>query len=642
MGIFRCEYRRTTTLLVPMLVSLLGCSGGDGNTALGADGGMPDGSVTQGSGGSTVPGGCLAGQIQCDGSVAKVCDGKGGFSKTEDCSDMGRACLPSTTSLVTGQSLIRGCVACTPGEGSCSDGKARYCPEDGSGFIDFECDSVQGMTCEADGCKGACALPEATFSYIGCEYYPTVTLNPVWQGFDFAVSVANTGSATANVRIDQGDTMITSTSVSPGDTAIVPLPWHPGLKGGDVDACQVTPDPGATLAADGAAYRLRSDQPVTVHQFSPLQYALTEADGSAPAGCPVGAICSPDFGTEQCLSYSNDASLLLPVTSLTGDYTVLSWPSAGASASFYTITATADGTVVNLSQVGRVSAGHGVATTGESRVTLDRGDVLQVIAEHGGTGNDDLDQDTAGARVRANKPVQVIGGNSCALIPDRDTGECDHVEQALFPSQILGQRYVASFPAAPASESPHVLRLAAIEADTHVTFDPPLFAPLTLQPGQAPKTLRVGSYSASDSEAPVDLYIESDKPLSVAQFMQGQTSVESGAGDPSMALAVPVEQFRDNYVFVASQTYDDNFINVISEGQINVTLDGTRVSATATEVGDSGFYVRRVELPSSDKDVHRITASAPFGVIVYGYGRYTSYMYPGGLDLKRITVIPPE
>ena len=39
---------------------------------------------------------------------------------------------------------------------------------------------------------------------------------------------------------------------------------------------------------------------------------------------------------------------------------------------------------------------------------MNRGDVLQVVTEHGAeTG------DATGARVRASKAVQVIGGNSC-------------------------------------------------------------------------------------------------------------------------------------------------------------------------------------------------------------------------------------
>jgi hypothetical protein len=36
---------------------------------------------------------------------------------------------------------------------------------------------------------------------------------------------------------------------------------------------------------------------------------------------------------------------------------------------------------------------------------------------------------------------------------------------------------------------------------------------------------------------------------------------------------------------------------------------------------------------------HRIEGTAPFGILVYGFGSYTSYMYPGGLDLREIA--PP-
>ena len=33
--------------------------------------------------------------------------------------------------------------------------------------------------------------------------------------------------------------------------------------------------------------------------------------------------------------------------------------------------------------------------------------------------------------------------------------------------------------------------------------------------------------------------------------------------------------------------------------------------------------------------VHSATSAVQFGLQVYGYGSYTSYFYPGGLDLKR-------
>ncbi len=37
-----------------------------------------------------------------------------------------------------------------------------------------------------------------------------------------------------------------------------------------------------------------------------------------------------------------------------------------------------------------------------------------------------------------------------------------------------------------------------------------------------------------------------------------------------------------------------------------------------------------------------IKANEPIGVQVLGYGRYTSYQYPAGLDLKPIAPPPPR
>ena len=66
-------------------------------------------------------------------------------------------------------------------------------------------------------------------------------------------------------------------------------------------------------------------------------------------------------------------------------------------------------------------------------------------------------------------------------------------------------------------------------------------------------------------------------------------------------------------------------------------LDGMPLSFTA--VGGSGFGLARVYPltagPGGDGS-HNITGNAPFGITVYGYGQYTSYWYPGGLNLTDI------
>lgn len=619
------------------------CSDSGGAADAGGDAGDAGGDAAMG------PEGCAEGVVICDGDRAQVCDGQGAFAEVIDCAADGLPCVDSQISQITGELLPLGCVQCVPGDASCDGGAARYCREDGSGYLEFECDPEQGLTCEPEGCKGACAPPEVTASYIGCDYYPTVTLNSVWQGFDFAVAIANASSEAASVHITRGLQTVDTLEVAAGALRVVPLPWVSALKGDDVDACQFQPDPGDTrIVADGA-YRVRSDRPVTVYQLSPLQYQKVEDGGGAPAGCPVGADCpGGGIGTE-CLSFSNDASLLLPATTLGGDYATLAWPSAGRSASFLAVTATADGTRVRFEgEHARIRAGAGIAADGTGEVMLDRGDVLQLLADHAvAPGADGFGEDLSGLRVRATRPVQVIAGNSCANAPTPSTGYCDHVEHAQWPSEILGTEYVAGYPAAPASSSPYVLRLSAVESDTRVRFDPPVHPEVVLQPGEAPLQVQVGNFERDAGGAVIadepagDVHISASQPLVVAQYLQGERAVPSGAGDPSMAMVVPVAQYRRDYTFFASSTYDHSFINLVVMPGTTPRLDGEPVDATPVAVGASGWQVMRVELADTS-EVHRIEADAPFGLVVYGYGRFTSYMYPGGLDLRRIAPLSPQ
>ena len=88
-----------------------------------------------------------------------------------------------------------------------------------------------------------------------------------------------------------------------------------------------------------------------------------------------------------------------------------------------------------------------------------------------------------------------------------------------------------------------------------------------------------------------------------------------------MALAIPTQQFRKSYIFVAPSSFDSNFVNVLAPTGVSVTLGVARQTLQGGET-------------------HTVEAGQPVGILVYGYGRYTSYMYPGGLDLKRITPPP--
>ena len=48
--------------------------------------------------------------------------------------------------------------------------------------------------------------------------------------------------------------------------------------------------------------------------------------------------------------------------------------------------------------------------------------------------------------------------------------------------------------------------------------------------------------------------------------------------------------------------------------------------------------VARVPLANTGNGTHTTSSPMAFGVTVYGYGSYTSYWHPGGLDLHIIPV----
>ena len=120
----------------------------------------------------------------------------------------------------------------------------------------------------------------------------------------------------AGLSPEEKDALIRELTIAVNKLEIIKLDWVAALKGGDQDACQVPPEPGDSRLVKQGAYRLRSNHPVTVYQLSPLEYQLGKP-GDIPGGCPVGTAC-PGGLVPDCLSYSNDAALLLPATTLSG------------------------------------------------------------------------------------------------------------------------------------------------------------------------------------------------------------------------------------------------------------------------------------------------------------------------------------
>jgi hypothetical protein len=151
-----------------------------------------------------------------------------------------------------------------------------------------------------------------------------------------------------------------------------------------------------------------------------------------------------------------------------------------------------------------------------------------------------------------------------------------------------------------------------------------------------PFVLGLGEYREITLREPV--YVQGSGALLAALFLVGQdydgfgTAGRAGNGDPSMALAIPDAQYRRSYTFLAPATYEQSYVDIIAPTGLRVVLDRSVVGGWR-EIGASGWSTATVPI---EPGVHRIDAPRPFGVTVYGFGRYTSYLVPGGLDLRPI------
>jgi len=95
----------------------------------------------------------------------------------------------------------------------------------------------------------------------------------------------------------------------------------------------------------------------------------------------------------------------------------------------------------------------------------------------------------------------------------------------------------------------------------------------------ATTTLQRGKFI--EFETTTDFEVTGDGPFLLAQFMVGQgysnPTPQTGApGDPSLALAVPVEQYRTSYLFLAPETFQQSYVNVIAPLGATVKLDARR------------------------------------------------------------------
>ena len=567
------------SLKAPLLISLLAaCSTSDAATTAGSTttSGEPD--ATSMTTSPTTGSACTPGAIACSDAGAQACGVDGRLEPAIACPAV---CVPDV-----------GCVDCDAGATRCSAVGVERCDEAGAWQLLTACDADQGITCDADqgACVGAC-LPDnllaagSGFGPVGCEFYATSSVVLLSQDEVLGVFLTNPGDLPATVRVERPFWAGAVVEVAAGSTERLSVPWDNNL---------IAPG-GKTVLSRGGAVRIRSDRPILVTQHAP---ATPHA--------------------------SNEASLLFPVHAWGTAFSVASFagtkqPSGDFSEGSYVVVAAEDGTQVEL--VGapglQVHAGAGVDASGHGKVTLDRGDALQVLA--------DRDNDITGSLVLADRPVQVIAAHHCALVP-ADVAFCDHLEESMPPHPALGRTHALIPPVQagdPTLRRVQLVRVIALEGPTGVAFEPALFPAAVLSaPGEV---LEVG---------PTDqpFVLQTTAPVLVAQYMVG-ASFDGSHTDPSLTITPPLESARTDHWFHTVPGWDATDVDIVAPAGTLVRLDGADLSDW-TPLGASGLMFGHLRLPAdAAMTTHTLVGDAAITASVYSVSAgtsSTSYWHPTG------------
>jgi hypothetical protein len=504
------------------------------------------------------------------------------------------------------------------GELRCVGGAVNDCddwdPEVGPHMIELCPDGIDN-DCDGQtdaGCATPCEIAAFERSYIGCDYWATSTMNTqLGSTFDsnYALVVHNPNAQSVYVEVSKNGSVVDSATIGADGIHNFLLSYDTTLKNTN----------NQVITVSGGAYHVVSDLPVTVYQFNPFDYYY---GGS--------------------YSYTNDASLVLPKHVLTRNYMVTgrsTWMAWGSTLSpaFIAIVGTENNTNVEITLSAHVQSGPNAGDV--VTYNIDEGDVLQIPSRQCSCGGTHCycpsDYDFTGTRIRVTNPsgheVAVFAGHDCTFIPE-DQWACDHLEEQMFPLETWGKSFVATVSDYPNENNDlNYFRVASGANNNTVMFTPSVHGQVTLNEGEFVEFQTDQHFSVECSEV-----------CAVTQFIVADDLV-SGDSDPAMGLLVPTEQFRKSYTFLVPSSMTHNYVNIVKpvgNGAPTVYLDGNPIPEGdfTQAIGNSYFGVARVDISSSPYS-HTIESSQPFGIMVYGFASYTSYFYPGGLDLNLINSV---
>jgi hypothetical protein len=538
---------------------------------------------------------CTTGETRCAGSSYETC-ADGGWTTTETCTG-DQVCVDGggcqTLDLCQQAAIARSYLGCEYWPVDLDNAVEVFGPDQGFGCSFWAPQAVLATypVCESGGATaGLCDFGGACPAGYACTTMPVCVLDA--QASAFAIVVSNP-STTSAVMVTLTNAAGATQQVSVGPSAVQALfPQQLGMPEASLDHSGI----------ETKAYRLTSDLPIVAYQFNPLNN--------------VGV-------------FSNDASLLIPAHAYDVDYLAMTAksltrrPARNDYNGYITVVGVAPGTTsVTVTPSAAVRAGTGVAAlpAGTPQTfslaefqTLN----LEAVAEG----------DLSGSTVTCTQPCGVfVGHEATNLSPGAPVCCADHLEEQLFPASTWGKLYAVARSKPRASPVPDMVRVMAQRPNTVVSFNPP----------QAGCAGPIGRGQYCDVWITSDVEVSATEPIMVGHYLASNGGVDPDAGDPSLAFAVPTEQYRADYILLVPSEYNQSFMSMIAPAGGTVTIDGVDVTNQLAVFGSNQYKAGRVPTTAGQ---HHVVCTEGCGVEIYGWSDAVSYLVAGGLDLEQIVVV---
>jgi gliding motility-associated-like protein len=340
-------------------------------------------------------------------------------------------------------------------------------------------------------------------------------------------------------------------------------------------------------------------------------------------------------------SASSGATMLMPIN--TWGYSYISLNSqqhyADNCFSWMYVVAKENNTVVEItpSELSRNGRPGGVPFT----VTLNKGDIYQLIGASLGSG---IGRELTGTTVKSlgNSdgkcfPVAVFSGSSRTAISCPVSGggtSGDNNMQQVFPFQAWGKRYLT----------------APISGKTPTSYQTNLYKVVVKDPTTIVKRNGVvltglTSHSCYEFQSKTADYIESDKPVLLAQFMASEDGCPGTAdiGDPEMIYMSPIEQATKRVAFYRNtkEVIEINGLILIipDAGLASLKIDGSNTYDVAYAHPNLPGYTVVVKKWKAADAQCIVQSDSSFNAITYGLGSFESYGYNAGTYINNLNAI---